>query len=315
MNLSIKDKKIMYELEKNARNPNSEIAKTVGLSKDTVGYRIKQLEKKGIIRGYRTLVDSTKLGYNLFRIYLQLIDVSEKELTEIIKHLKEDKNSWWIGRLDGSWDFAFAYWTKDNEQFYEFFYNFLEKFRKNVKEKLICPILKYEEFPRKYLTDEKIIQKESTNKKEKPIDYLDKNILKELSKNARKTIIELAEKFKVDSKTIINRIRKLQDSKIILGYKEDIDVSKLGRDLYTVEINLNDFSKFKEIKKDIRALKEFTAQSTSIGGYDIEFDLEIESTQEYYKIIDKLKEKYPEIREVRYFRVIENYKITYMPEE
>ncbi|NCN86358.1 Lrp/AsnC family transcriptional regulator [archaeon] len=315
MELTVKDKKILYELEKNARNSNSEIAKVVGLSKDAVGYRIKQLEKRGIIRGYRALIDATKLGYNLFRIYLQLIDISEKELQEMIEYLQQDKNSWWIGKLDGSWDFAFAYWAKDNLKVQDFLFEFSKRFSRHIKNKLICPILNYNEFPRKYLTESKIITKGKEKINEKSIDELDKKILKELSKNARKTIIELAGKFKVDSKTIINRIRKLEEQKIILGYKEDIDVSKLGRDFYTVEINLNDFTNFEQIRKEIHSLKELSAESISIGGYDIEFDLEISSTQEYYKIIDRLKNKFPEIREIRYFRVIENYKIVYMPEE
>jgi len=42
--LDLKDKKILYELDINSRQPNSEIAKKVGLSKQIVGLRIKKLE-------------------------------------------------------------------------------------------------------------------------------------------------------------------------------------------------------------------------------------------------------------------------------
>ena len=315
MELDIKDKKILFELEEDSRQSNSSIAKAVGLSKDAVGYRIKQLENKGIIRGYRTIVNVQKLGYTLYRTYFRFIDISQNELNKIIEFLKKEKNVWWIGRLDGSWDFIFAYWSKTSKDFYDFYKMFSAKFRKYIKDKLICPLISYTEIPRRYLINSiSKIDIEIDDKIEKP-DKTDLNILKMLSKNARMPLVEIASKLKVDNMTIYHRIKNMKDKKIILGYKVDINVRKLGRDFYTVEIDLRDFSKFEEIKNEAYSILEFTARSISIGGNDLEFDLEIENTQRYYEIINSLKDKFPEIREIRYFRVIENYKILYMPEE
>ena len=50
--LDEKDKKILYELDKNSRQGISSIAKKVRLSKEVVNYRIKNLEKRKIIKGY-----------------------------------------------------------------------------------------------------------------------------------------------------------------------------------------------------------------------------------------------------------------------
>jgi Lrp/AsnC family transcriptional regulator, leucine-responsive regulatory protein len=316
MELDIKDEKILFELEKNARQSNSSIAKSVGLSKDAIGYRIKQLENKNLIRGYRTLIDVSKLGYTLYRIYFKFIDVSETELDKIIEFLKKEKNTWWIGKLDGSWDFAFAYWSKTNKEFYDFHKKFSGKFRKYIKDKLISPIIDYKEIPRRYFTNSKAsFEFNVSEKKIEKIDETDFKILRMLSKNSRIPLIEIASKLKVDNMTIFHRIKKLEEKEIILGYKVDVDVGKLGRDFYTAEIDLNDFSKFEELQNEIYSLPEFTARSISIGGNDIEFDLELENSQEYYKIIEKLKSNFPEIREIRYFRVIENYKLIGMPEE
>ena len=316
MELDIKDKKILFELEKDARQSNSSIAKSVGLSKDAVGYRISKLEEKGVVRGYRTMIDVSKLGYTLYRIYFRWIDVSKEELDKIIEFLKKDKGAWWIGKLDGSWDFAFAYWSKTNKEFYDFYEKLSEKFRKHIKDKLISPILSYKEIPRRYLTNSKMtFDFKLENKKTEKFDEIDLKILRILSKNSRTPLIEIASKLKVDNMTIFHRIKKLEEKKTILGYKIDLDVGKLGRDFYTVEIDLNNLSKFEELKSEIYSLPEMTARSVSIGGNDIEFDLELENSQEYYKIIDKLKDKFPSIREVRYFRVIENYKLIGMPEE
>ena len=62
-NLDQIDKRILFELEKNARINDSALAKIVKKSKDSVRYRIKKLEEQKIITGYRTWIDYSKLGY------------------------------------------------------------------------------------------------------------------------------------------------------------------------------------------------------------------------------------------------------------
>jgi DNA-binding Lrp family transcriptional regulator len=180
---------------------------------------------------------------------------------------------------------------------------------------MIVPIIYYREFSRKYLTNSKETRQINLSE---DIYYATKKeleLLRLISKHGKMSLVELSEKLVLDIKTIKSKLKKLEDEKVILGYKVDLDVSKLGRDFYTVEMELNDYSKYEEIAETIRSLQESISWAISIGGYDLEFDLEIENTQQYYQAIDKLKSKFPEIREVRYFRVIENYKITYMPEE
>ena len=49
INLDLKDRKILYELDSNSRQPLSQIAKKVGLSKEVVNYRIRRLEDQKII--------------------------------------------------------------------------------------------------------------------------------------------------------------------------------------------------------------------------------------------------------------------------
>ena len=57
------DKKIVFELQKNGRLSNFEIAEKVGLSPSPCLRRIKNLEKKKIISGYTAIVDEELFGY------------------------------------------------------------------------------------------------------------------------------------------------------------------------------------------------------------------------------------------------------------
>jgi len=68
--LDIKDKKILYELDMDARQSISSIAKRVGLSKEVVNYRIRRMEKEGLIDGYYAIIEYSKLGYMYCRLIM-----------------------------------------------------------------------------------------------------------------------------------------------------------------------------------------------------------------------------------------------------
>ena len=70
MKLDLKDRKILYELDLNARQTLTQIGKKVGLKKDVVSYRMKKLQDEGIIKNYYTVIDAYKLGYTLYRYYI-----------------------------------------------------------------------------------------------------------------------------------------------------------------------------------------------------------------------------------------------------
>ena len=78
---------------------------------------------------------------------------------------------------------------------------------------------------------------------------------------------------------------------------------------------LNNFNEYNNITKELLFLPEVTSWVLSIGGYDIQCHIEIEDTQRFYEITNQLKKNYLEIREIRYFRITENYKIQYISEE
>ena len=63
INLDKKDFKILLELDKNARQTDSKIAKKIGLSKQVVNYRIKNLIKDELITKFYTLVN---VGFGIF---------------------------------------------------------------------------------------------------------------------------------------------------------------------------------------------------------------------------------------------------------
>ena len=66
------DMRLLYELDCNARQSETALAKKVGRSRETVRYRIAQLEKREIITGYATWLNVSKLGYQAYKMYLKI---------------------------------------------------------------------------------------------------------------------------------------------------------------------------------------------------------------------------------------------------
>lgn len=70
------DNMILTELEKNARASYSEIGEKVGISRVSVKKRIEALEIKGVIRGYKVLVEAEKATEGR-RFFLDIITEPE----------------------------------------------------------------------------------------------------------------------------------------------------------------------------------------------------------------------------------------------
>jgi len=63
--LDATDKKILNILQENGRLSNNELARRIGLTATPTLERVRRLERDGIIKGYRTIVDEEKIGKGL----------------------------------------------------------------------------------------------------------------------------------------------------------------------------------------------------------------------------------------------------------
>ena len=60
------------------------------------------------------------------------------------------------------------------------------------------------------------------------IDACDRTLLIALQENARLTYAELARRVRLSTPAVIERIRKLEDRGVIVGYRAMVDVAKIG---------------------------------------------------------------------------------------
>ena len=94
-----KDIKILISLSKNARASLLEIAKEVRISAELTSYRIKQLQKRGIIQGYRVMIDVEKLGYHFYKAEIRLSNY--KKIKQIMQFCHQHPNIYQVDKTIG----------------------------------------------------------------------------------------------------------------------------------------------------------------------------------------------------------------------
>ncbi|MEH6458189.1 MAG: winged helix-turn-helix transcriptional regulator, partial [Cocleimonas sp.] len=80
----------------------------------------------------------------------------------------------------------------------------------------------------------------ANDKKDRLLDRIDRNILRELQKNARLSYVELADKVGLSTSPCLERVKRLESGGWIESYNAKLSASKLQASLLVfVEISLN----------------------------------------------------------------------------
>jgi DNA-binding Lrp family transcriptional regulator len=317
LKLDLIDKKLLYELDTNARQTYSQLAKKLSVSKDVVIYRIRNLEKKGVIEGYYTVIDFSKLGYYMIRAYLKFQDVSLVKEQEIIDYLKKQKEVFVLYQVEAEWDIAMGIMVKNLKDFDTFWRNFQLKYRRYTDDKSITPFFEYLHFRRSYLIDKHEIDYEPQvigEPKEVRLDETDIKLLTIMSTKARISLLELARSLGLTPMSIKYRINQLIKKKTILGYRAMINLAAIGYQYYKADIELEDLNVRKQLYMFAKQHPNITYEDRSIGGSDFEFDLEVRNHDEFLLIMNGIRKKFGEaIRNYKYYVRLKNWKTLYMP--
>jgi len=152
-NFDYDDLRILDKIAENARKSIVAIAQELSIPATTAAYRIKQLEKQGVIVAYRALIDFQKLDMTYYKIDLTLEDIN------IIPALQEfcmqHPNIIYRDVTVGGSDFEFDAELPNQETFYQMIEEIKKTFPDIVRSfhyyKAI-KIYKYSYFPKKLLT-------------------------------------------------------------------------------------------------------------------------------------------------------------------
>ena len=184
IDLDLKDRKILYELDFNCRQSYRAIGRKVGLSKDVVSSRIEKLKENGVIRHFSANINLLKLGFNFFRFYFKYQYISTETKKEIIDYLVNNDFSSYILSSDGSYDLILFVTTKNISEFYDFWNKTLIKYGDYFAEKVFSLYIREIRYRPSFLINEKVRSDTTireikySSKSDHKIDDLDLNILR-----------------------------------------------------------------------------------------------------------------------------------------
>ena len=102
------------------------------------------------------------------------------------------------------------------------------------------------------------------------LDDIDRKILKYLINNARMPFLEIARECGISGAAIHQRVKKLDDSGVILGSRLEVDPKKLGFDICAIiGIRISDASMNYKTVKRLRELPEITECHYITGNFNI----------------------------------------------
>jgi len=116
MRLDEKDKQLLSILQENGRATLKELSRLTGMRETTIFSRIKKLEKEGVIKEYRAILDPKALEKNTMAFILIKYDPSfgftQREVAEKISKLSEIQE---VHIIAGDWDMIAKVREKDIE--------------------------------------------------------------------------------------------------------------------------------------------------------------------------------------------------------
>ncbi len=330
MKLDLKDKKILYELDLNSRATLNEIAKKVGLSKQVVDYRLKNLIKNNIIKQFYTLINFSKLGYTQYKLYLKFQNVNLEKEKDIADYWVNNKNSVWVVSCRGRWDLAVSILAKDINELGEVLSNFINKYGTFVLEKDVLITKISPVFTKAYLIEKKDAKKQASGTassgkqkftyggkiEEYKLDETDEKILIILSTNARLTILEMMEKLNLTRDVINYRMKKLTKDNIISQYRVLINLDKINHRLYKIILRLHSLTPEteKQLITYVASHPHGMQYLKLIGSWDAELEFEVKDDEQLHEILLEIRDQFSEIiRDYDALLIHQEHKLNYCP--
>ena len=290
------DTKILNELELDSRQSNSNIAKKLKTNKAIVNYRIDRLEKRNIITKYQFISDQTLLNEKSFGLLIQFEKMNLTQETKMIKNIEKIKKIAWVKSTIGTYDLIIVIIAKNIDEFNKTLEKIFEKTDNKISKYDFYIDYEGEIFNHNYLyPDYKIKEKivKYGSKKIIELKNVELDVLSELKKNPKASILEITSKLNKTYDTVKAKYNFLKEQNILLKCSPKINIELLG---YT-----NWFCLF-NIKPNKSAEEEFinfcnnnnniVRYSKCLGQFNIIINIHAKNSEELKKINYELRSKF-----------------------
>ena len=277
--IDLKDKKILYELDRNSRQTNKQIAKRVRLSEQVTGNRIRRFLDEGIIENFFVKTNPAVLGFMHIKIYIRLHNINNKKEEELLLELNKSKGIYWLCSLRGKYDLVASIYVKNISDFSLQYEKLFGKWGDYILERNVIVLERGFTYTKAFLLpkteSEEIIYSEDETLID--IDEIDINLLKILNNRARESLIDISNELNVSADTVRYRLKNLRKNGIITGFGAKIDFNKLNNSYFIISLKLQNMNqqKHNKLQSLVKLNKNIIIFVKTIGDHDVELEVEM----------------------------------------
>ena len=316
--ITLKDRKLLYWLDQDSRATNKKLGKRVGLTEQAIGYKIKKLKKVKVIKKFVTFVNTLSLGYSHYKVFVKLHNISETKEKQLIQDLIKNENVRWVGSTSGKYDLSFSILAKTPLKLTQMYEKIENKWGKYIIEKNILIAVDAPGFTRDFFINKKESKKVeyTSNITVQKLDEVDTKILKNISQNARKNIVDIAKEINSTVDVVKYRMKKMRENKIINGYTIQLDLQKLHLEYYSISVYTHNLQN--ETYKKILTFAQFHPcilfVVRTLGNHDLQLEFEVSNYEELEHNLREFRKEFSgNMRNFEIVRVTKEYKYNFFP--
>jgi DNA-binding Lrp family transcriptional regulator/CheY-like chemotaxis protein len=312
--LDLFDKRIIFELDANARATASAIGKKISLSKGTVVYRLNRLVENGYVGRFYAIVNAPMLGYGYHVVRARLDRITPETEAALEEFAGKEKSIMRMRMLEGTNGVAFVTAHKDAADLHGFLKRLSQAFGSRIVDRSVDSIVKVHKFDKAFLLDERaaedrprhgrgstgmprmgrVFDMEQGAVQRAKTDRLDESILRLVSKNARMKTADIAKELKVDWKVVKYRLRKMEDAGLLAAYTLSLDAPKFAMQQAQVDINAKDSSQIPAMIGFFSGMNACQLAYETVGSRDLSLDLCVKSGDELNRAMGEFRKRFAE---------------------
>ncbi len=304
------DRKLLHELDLDAKQSYSKLSKKIRLGSDLVEYRIQRFLRKGIIKNFTPIIHPATLGVGIFKTYLKH-NMDSTILKEFIKDIDLHPMTYWLCEGHGAWDILFSLAAKDVSNFQAAQDRLLEKYGKYILDLSVSVPTTIVRYPKHYLVGKGSKKLSWSDKKpRKVVGELERRILAILSRNCRTQSTVIADELETTATVVSYRIKKMESDGVILGYRTQLNYESIGMMVFKVFLELRDYSPKTrvEIQEHCRNEPHVTCYIEQIGNSQIEFEVESNDYYHFARLMEIFKSSFGQnLGKIEYMLIKKDY--------
>ncbi len=310
------ERRIIYELENDCKLSVSELGSRLGISKRMAEYHLHKLMKKKAIVNFVAIIDFSKLGFVNHEVWMQTRNAPADKKKKFLDYLIAHPRVGYLAACGGKFDYVISIMAEDTVTFADILRDIISQNQGIVLSYSINIATKIRSYPRSYMLGGKTENRTgrlffSGPPKKSRLDEKDVAILSVLSRNAKKTAIEIGKEVGMSPNAVRMRTQKLEAGKVIQGYKAIFQPSTIGIQNYEILFTTEGVTAEREAEMDAycRSNPYVTLFISSIGRWDINLSVDVLDQQHLQDVITEIRDRFGSIiKDFEYAPVLHVYK-------